>query len=179
MAKLKRFASHLTFCMPQKLLRQSVIEQDEDNRVTRIFSLNDGSVESAHTLFFDGVLSIAFVSLKHSLSQQQVESLSSDFQYVDLSVEPIKCIEKQSDKKLILDFGTVQPNEINKKLRAIAHQLSQFTLIEIIGACTYYPSVVLGIPSELAENERFNLFVWEGADLLNKKITDLTTVRRL
>ena len=40
------------------------VEQNGENAITRIFSLDDGIVETANTLFFDGILSAEIISVK-------------------------------------------------------------------------------------------------------------------
>ncbi|NDP20995.1 MAG: hypothetical protein GZ091_07945 [Paludibacter sp.] len=59
-----RFASQLVFCSPQQILRRTVIEQNEKNTITRIFSLDESVAESAQTSFFNGIISSEFISLK-------------------------------------------------------------------------------------------------------------------
>jgi hypothetical protein len=103
----------------------------------------------------------------------------SEFQYVDLSGCSDIVIDLNSDKNLILDFGTCDISFINSKLKYYAQFLSRFSLNDIISACTYYPALVLGKPSELIENECFKLIVWDGFDLVNKKFTNRTSVKNL
>ena len=43
------------------------MELDEQNVVRSIFSLDDGNVETAQTLFFDGILSQEIVSVKQHI----------------------------------------------------------------------------------------------------------------
>lgn len=174
-----RVATQLTFCSPQKLLRRTVVEQDLHSYITRIFSLDDGLVESAHTLFFDGVLSAQIRSLKLLLSPTDIDRVKADFQYVDLSDDCDFVLNLNLDKKLILDFGTCEPSVINIKLKYYAQQLSQLSLTDVLSACTYYPALILGETSEIIENQCTKLIIWDGFDLVNKKFTNRTFVRSL
>jgi len=41
-----------------------VVERDEQNLITDFYCLDNNSVESAQTLFFDGIISTEIISLK-------------------------------------------------------------------------------------------------------------------
>jgi len=45
-----RVVSQLIFCSPEKILRQTVVERNNHNFITRLFSLDDRTVESSQTL---------------------------------------------------------------------------------------------------------------------------------
>lgn len=176
---MKRVGSQLCFCSPALILRRMAVEQNDDNTVTRIFSLDDGIVESANTLFFDGILSAEIVSLKQSSATHLSEKLMVDYQYIDISEEiPTKEIASGS-KPLILDFGTDSPVQINKSLAQLAPSLSSFSIFEIIAACTYYPALLLNKIGKLCENRTTQLLLWENVDLVNKRITLQTRIRKI
>ena len=46
-----RVASQLIFYSPDEILRRTVVEQDEQKIITRLFSLDGNVVETAQTLF--------------------------------------------------------------------------------------------------------------------------------
>jgi hypothetical protein len=176
---MKRVGSQLCFCSPELILRRMAVEQNDDNTVTRIFSLDDGIVESANTLFFDGILSAEIVSLKQSGATHLSEKLMVDYQYIDISEEiPTKEIAPGS-KPLILDFGTDSPLQINESLAQLAPLLSTFSVFEIIAACTYYPALALNKTGELCENRTTQLLLWQNVDLVNKRITLQTRIRKI
>jgi hypothetical protein len=176
---MKRVGSQLCFCSPELILRRMAVERNDDNTVTRIFSLDDGIVESANTLFFDGILSAEIVSLKQSGATLLNEKLMDDYQYIDILEEiPTKEITPGS-KPLILDFGTDSPLQINESLAQLAPLLSTFSVFEIIAACTYYPALALNKTGELCENRTTQLLLWENVDLVNKRITLQTRVREI
>lgn len=176
---MKRVGSQLCFCSPEFILRRMAVEQDDENTVTRIFSLDDGIVESANTLFFDGILSAEIISLKQSGADSLSETLMDDYQYIDISVElPTQEITPTS-KPLLLDFGTNSVLQINKLLAQLASVLSSYSIYEIIAACTYYPALALNKVGELCENRTTRLLLWENVDLVNKRITLQTRIREI
>jgi hypothetical protein len=176
---MKRVGSQLCFCSPALILRRMAVEQNDENTITRIFSLDDGIVESANTLFFDGILSAEIVSLKQSGATLLSEKVMDDYQYIDISEEiPTKEIASGS-KPLILDFGTDSFLQINESLAQLAPLLSTFSVFEIIAACTYYPALALNKTGELCENRTTQLLLWENVDLVNKRITLQTRIRKI
>jgi len=72
---MKRVGSQLIYCSPDKLLRSSVVEQDENGYVIQFFDLQREQSETAQTLFFDGIISAEIISLKQYLSAKQIVEL--------------------------------------------------------------------------------------------------------
>lgn len=173
-----RIASQYIFCSPQQILSRMVVEQDEQNVITRLFGLDDCTVESSQTLFFDGIISIGIVSLKQNLLSINSTQLLENYNYIDCllidNTQPII----PTDKPLLLDFGSEIPDAINKFLPNIASVLSHFSVFEIIAACTYYPSLFLKQPVLLENGRSGKLQLWENVDLPNKKLTEYTRIRQ-
>ena len=173
-----RAGSQLTFCSPDEILRRTVVELNEQKIITRIFNLDEGNVEPAQTLFFDGILSSEIVSLKQNTGAY-ISCLFKDYNYVDFSLSlPTNGI-KQSDKPLIIDFGTNSPEIINNLLPQFTPFLEEFSIVEIIAACTYYPSVVLGCSAGLKENFCTGLILWEKVDLSKMSLLITTHIRKI
>ena len=171
-----RVSSQLTFCSPLEILRRTVVEQDEQKLVTRLFSLDECNVESAQTLFFDGIISAEIISLKEN--NAEVNEVMANYQYVDVSQTiPTQIIAV--DKPLLLDFGTHSTEKINQLLKQLAPALSAFSIFEIIAACTYYPGLALGKVGALASGRNTQLILWEGVDLVNKQIKESTRIREI
>lgn len=170
-----RVASQLTFCSPTQILRNAVVEFNEQLTITNLFSLDDGYVESAHTLFYDGIISAEIISLKESTVN--LKELFSSYNYIDFSQQPINIAA--SNKPLILDFGSSSIVEINKKINQFAVVLKAFSIMEIIAACCYFPVKVLGEFNGLSVGGRTGLVLWEGVDLVNKQITEQTRIRKI
>lgn len=173
-----RFSSQLVFCSPQQILRRTVIEQNEKNTITRIFSLDESIAESAQTSFFNGIISSEIVSIKQ-FSKDATDQLDSDYQYIDFSeVIPVKQIVP-SGKPLILDFGSNNTEAINRKLSTLASILVDFSIVDIIAAVTYYPAIIAGKINSVQENNSTRLLLWENIDFSNNRLTEKTRIRFL
>jgi ACT domain-containing protein len=175
---MTRFSSQLIFGSPNQILRRRVIEQNEENIISRIFSLDDNIAESAQTFFFDGIISSEIISLKQHITADEINN-NSDFQYIDLSIEIPEQSELSTEKSLILDFGTDNINEINQKIPELALYLENYSITEIIAACTYYPAIFMGKMCTIKENNKTQLVLWQNIDFMSKRITKNTKLRTL
>ena len=176
---MKRIASHFCFCSPDRILRRMVIEQDENYVVNRIFGLDEGNVESANTLFFDGILSAEVISLKEHTKFENPERIIKDYDYYDFSeVVPTTAIQR-SNKSLLLDFGTNNCHAITEKLHLLTTFLCDYSVFEIIAACTYFPALVLKKQAELTAPICTKIILWENIDLIGKKITQHSSIREI
>jgi hypothetical protein len=174
---MTRVTSQFTFCSPSKILRQAVIEQNNFNITTAIFNLGNSNIEPANTLFLDGIISNAIISLKENIRAEKIAGQTYEYQYLDLSYSfPIDEI-KPTKKPLILDFGTNDFEVINNTLTQTNKMLMHFTVFEIIAACTYYPALLLNISNSIEVNNYSRLVLWENIDFENKKITQQTRIR--
>ncbi|MDP4239084.1 MAG: hypothetical protein Q8904_06380 [Bacteroidota bacterium] len=174
-----RIGSQLTFCSPEKILRRAAVEQDGQNFITNFFSLDDGIVEPAHTLFYDGILSAEIVSVKQSADISQISNLLMDYRFLDLSESIPPGEIGRTDKPLVIDIGTTSADKFNPLLPHLALALSAYSIFEIIAACTYYPALLLGRTAGLAVGRRSRLLLWEHADLIKKELTPDTRVREM
>ena len=174
-----RVGSQLAFCSPNSILQRMVVELDDQHCVERIFSLDDGNVESAETLFYDGILSSGIVSLKQNISGESISKLINGYQYIDFSEHLFTLDIKLNDKPLIIDLGTDLPDKINNLLPRLSFGMPSLSVFEIIAACTFYPALLIGRPPGLIEDQCPNLILWENVDLINKKITVNTRIREM
>jgi len=156
-----------------------VVEVDEQNVIRSIYSLDDRNVETSQTLFFDGILSRGIVSVKQHISKADTYSLMQNYQYLDISENNLLSQIVLTTKPLIMDFGTMLPNEINKLIPFLASVFTELSIFDIIAACTYYPSLFLGWTAGLTENSIAQLVLWENVDLIEKKLTISTFVRAI
>ena len=156
-----------------------VVEQGDNQLLTNLFSLESQQVESAQTLFYDGILSMGVVSIKQQMVSTQGANLVANYQYVDLSSSPLSSIITPSNVPLVLDFGTTDIAEINPLLRLYYPLLSAFPIFDIIAACVYYPAQLLGRKCELEVGIATELNLWQGVDLVNKKLTEHTSVLKI
>lgn len=174
-----RASSHLIFCSPEQILRQSVVEQNTDKQITRLFSLNERTAETSHTLFFDGIISGEIFSIKQHSPELNMAEFSSDYHYLDFSAEIPSQVVEPLEKPLILDFGTTDVARITAKLTELYPFICMFSIFQIIAACTYYSAVILNCTAELNTNRSTELLLWENVDLVNKLITPQTKVRAI
>jgi hypothetical protein len=172
---MKRAASQITFCSPDKILRRNVVELNELGVISGFFSLDDNHVESSQTLFYDGIISAEIMSFKEQAST--TENLS-EYNYYDLSDKLPTSIEA-TERPLILDFGTNTNKEISTKLQSMAPALEVFSIFEIIAACCYFPAEALGKEASLEISHETKPILWEKTDLVNKRITDQINIRDL
>lgn len=173
---MMRVASQLIFCSPDDIRRRTVIELDAQQTVTHLFSLDESPVESAQTLFYDGILSAEIISVKENGAHS--ENLVAHYNYVDLS-SGISTEISRTEKQLILDFGTSSPEKINKHIAELTGILPAFSTFEIIAACCYFPALALGKTAALSTNRKATLLLWENTDLVNKKLTGQTRIRKI
>lgn len=177
---MTRFASQLIFCSPHQILSRTVVEQDERQIVTDLFSLDDRMAESSHTQFFDGILSAEIISLKQNVSQRDLIVLVKEYQYIDFSEHILKReIIPEGGKILLVDFGTDSTGFINEFIPRMAQVLSGFSVFDLIAACTYYPAKILGKPAGLSLNLHTQLLLWQQVDFANKRITEATRIKML
>ena len=176
---MRRITSQLIFCSPERILRRTVVERNEQQVITNLFSLDEKVVESAQTLFFDGVLSGGIVSLKENISTEKIAGLLFDYNYQDISEIIFENKIRSTEKPLVLDFGTTILSEINTKFKLLADDLTDFSLFEIIAACVYFPAKILGDSETLTVGRQVQLLLWEGTDLVNKCLTATTSLRKI
>lgn len=167
---MKCFASQLIFSSPEQIFRSSAIKLNSEGIISNIYNLMDLQVESANTLFFDGIISSEIISLKHNSINAIQSNYLSDFNYFDFSEEIIKHQLAISEKPLVFDFGNNSISEINRKIKLLSPLLSSFSIFDIIAACVYYPALILGLEPTLTENRKTDLLIWQGLDLVNKKL---------
>jgi len=173
---MKRVASHYTFCSPSMILRRAVVEQDDLLNVTQIFSLDEGFVESAHTQFFDGIISGEIISIKQNTNLENIKNLVEEFHYIDLSNENFVLETYNRTKPLLIDFGTNSVTQINLKLTKLT---IRFPIFEFIAACVYYPTLLIGQSPELQENRKSKLILWENVDLVKMELKFHSFIREL
>ena len=173
---MTRVASQLTFCSPQQILRHTVVEQDDTKVLISLFGLESQQVESAHTLFYDGIISMPVVSLKQHISSITVAGLVANYQYFDLTTTPLLGLITPSNKPLVLDFGTTDRTDFNRLLQLSYPLLRAFSIFEIIAACVYYPALLMGLHCSMEEGVSTELILWQGVDLVNKKLTQTTAI---
>ena len=156
-----------------------VVERDEQNLITDFYCLDNNSVESAQTLFFDGIISTEIISLKLNCGSRDIAKLTDKYRYYDLSEQVFAFEWNNNDKPLLLDFGTNSIAEINPKLANLAQINPTISIVDLIASCVYYPALVLGQEPDLKKGRRAGLLLWEKIDLINKTLTADSRVRQV
>ena len=174
---MTRSASQLLFCSPSEILWGVVVERDDLNIITRIFRVDENPVESAQTLFFDGIISGEIVSLKQNVSNEDLTYKIKDYNYVDISIGVPDI--KRTDKPLLLDFGIDSFDEINSRLTLYAAAFADISMFDLIAACVFYPALAIQRNADLAVGRQSELLLWENSDLLNKRFTPAVRVRKI
>ncbi|MEI7502673.1 MAG: hypothetical protein WCJ61_05270, partial [Paludibacter sp.] len=116
-------------------------------------------------------------SLKQISPSLNVAHLLENYNYIDLSSHSITHPIVRTEKPLLLDFNSNNPEYINQQLSQLSPISTQFSIFEIISACTYFPLYFMEQPATLEVSHIGKILLWEGVDLSNKKITERTRVR--
>jgi hypothetical protein len=166
---MKRIAAQLVVVDAGVLCRNLVIEQDENQTISKLIDLSTQNVETSGTIFHNGILSPEFFSLVPFVDLQTSDYLKYDI-YV-YSEGSFKLHQKGNSDKLIIDCGTDNPNIINQILTENYSFFIQFDLITIIEALTINPALAAGKTNYLKPGYNSKIMLWENCDLVNFKIT--------
>jgi len=161
---MKRVAAQLIHSSADKILRNHVIEVDNNGVITNIINLNSQQSETARTLFYNGIISSAVISLKLHLSDSEIKNLTAGYRYYDLSIES-NTVSTEGNGYLLLDFGTEDLTEINKLLKSKQKLISGLNIHLLIDACCYLPHIFINSSSQISIGEATKLYLWEGIDL--------------
>jgi len=174
---VKRFSAHVICALAGVELLRTVVEL-ENGLVVGIISLDNTSVETAHTLFVDGMITPGLISIKeeNKVESSKVPDLTN-FNYIDLSDGTGLPEVINTDLPLIFDFGTSNLPLVNKIIGKLAD--SGFSLLDLVNACIFHPSQVLGISSDIRVGHKTNLIHWRNVDLVNRKLTSLTRLEKV
>lgn len=167
---MKRFSSQLLFCTPETLKRKTVVEQDDDGRISKLIDLETRAVETAGTIFYDGVISCSPISLSLRLTDDDISRLPEKYEYLSLKTTLAKKFKHQTDKKTIVDFGTENGEEINNLLKVNAGYLDFLDIISLIAGSVYFPAIIAGLEPGCNEGKPTHIFLWQGIDMLNFKL---------
>jgi hypothetical protein len=164
---MKRLSSQLIITESAEVLRNSIVQISEID--INYHSVVDGNHETAHTIFFDGIISPPIISLtKCGINKSEIENCGYELiLFEDLIKE--KSVE---DKKIIIDFGTEDLLIINTILKNNNNKLNNFDSTYFIIACTASPNLFLKNTNKTPENRT----LWSGTNLIDKKITGQTSV---
>lgn len=166
---MKRTAAQLVLIDSDRICRNTVVEQDENNRVIQLKNLTELNVETAGTVFFDGLISPDLITI----SNQSVVlyPLFIQFSVYKFGNEGFQLIQQGISDNFILDCGSVDLETINHILIENVSFINQFDLISVIKSLTVNPALVCGKINSIIPGQVCRLIFWENCDLINKKIT--------
>ncbi|MDO9154186.1 MAG: hypothetical protein Q7U47_10905 [Paludibacter sp.] len=175
---MKRVCSQQIFCSPDVILRNTVVEQDSNNRITNLIALGNQLAETSHTLFYDGIISSEIMSVKFNIGSND-ENFLNDYQHINLQLNTSDKLFKPESKPLLLDFESNDLSIINAILKEKYYLLSNFNVFEIIAGCTYYPNYILNLSKEIKLFSKTNLLLWKGFHQTNNSINRQIEIIRL
>ena len=174
---MKRFTAHLIFPSAGVELLRSVVELDESGMITGVISLDNASVEPAHTLFLDGIITPGIVSIRELTEKDKKTPDLTNYHYLDLSDGTVPPHVIGTDLPLIIDFGTSNLSQANKIIEKFAS--SGFSIRQLVDACIFHPAEALGICVDVNVGNKTFLIHWQNMDVLNRKTTPLTRLEEL
>lgn len=166
----KRLSSQLLCLTADEIIKNAVIEIDDSGIISSVAGLQ---TETAHTLFYNGVISNSVISLK----ERNISVDSS--RYNHLIVRNKIDLNAIVAGVTIFDFGTESVNELNRIFRENLNAFSPFNLMEIIGACCYTPAKAAGINHSLEIGNHSQPVLWTGFDLSTRQIREPLRIQQL
>lgn len=171
---MKRICSHLSMNSPGKICRRQVIETNDQNIVTRLIDLHAETVETAHTLFYDGIISNSIVSL----SERNVKKIPDNYHVITFDLG----MQKKNSfvaGKTIIDFKTEDPRLINQIISNHQDFFKFIPAFELINACCYLPAEQAAIPHEITVGQKVDLILWNGIDLPTLQVKKSFTISKV
>lgn len=174
---MKRVGAQLIFCTPEIILRNHVIELNDEGLITNIFDLQTQQTETANTLFYNGIISTQIISLKQNLSESDFNKMVSNIQYINLTTKNIKPDHITND--MIVDFGTDNITEINKLLKDNFNLISILKINELINSCCYLPQQFIKPSAKIQISNQVQLLLWEGFNLATQQINSTIRISKI
>lgn len=163
---MKRLSSQLIITESAETLRNSVVEIN--NHTISYHNILTQNHETAHTLFYDGILSPLVISLAaRGITKREIENSG----YKTVLIENLDTV-KSFEEKTIIDFKTENPLIISDLIKKYQHTLCRFNSIDFIIACTVLPQLFISDFKSMSECRT----LWSGTNLADKKITGQTSV---
>jgi hypothetical protein len=164
---MKRLSSQLIITESAEILRNSIV-QITDVSIS-YHNILDENHETAHTVFYDGIISLPIISLtKRGINKSEIENCG----YILIPFENFIKEKNVEDKKIIIDFGTEDLLIINSLLKKNNRKLNHFDSCFFIIACTVSPYLFLENTNKTSDTR----ILWSGTNLIDKKITGQTFV---
>ncbi len=174
---MRRVSSQIIFSSSSRVLRNCVLEQDINGILTQIIDLQTQQSETHHTLFHDGIITNGIVSLRNELSDNELNKIKIAYNYFDFS--ELIHFKLDTKKPLLIDFSTSDSTTINQLISKHYKLFIEIDIFEILSACCFLPLQILNRPELIELNHKPQLVLWNNLNLIDKKITSITTVEYL
>jgi len=169
---MRRLSSSFLLISPTNIVQNHVIELNSEGVVSQLIDIEKQIAEPAQTLYYNGIISAEIVSLRNHFTPKEIKELSLTYNYVKISnLSTDSCIEL-NENLLVIDFETNNLNEISHIINNRKDVFSKLNVFQLISACTYYPIQILDLQKQIRVSNRPELVLWNGIDLINKRIND-------
>jgi len=175
---MKRFASQWLLCSDLSVLKNHMIEIEDNKQIVQLADLNSRSAETAGTVFLNGIIApeVVSLSLKNIPDEKVLTAGYGLFRAVNGRI--VELFRGLTDK-FIIDFGTEDVNEITALIQSNNMIIREISLEHLIHACTYAPASFLQNDVIIKSGALTGLSVWENVDFKNHLLTVNTQVRYL
>lgn len=175
---MKRFTAQWMLSHDRSILRNRMIELTDRNEIVQLVDLNHVAVETANTIFLNGVIAPEIVSInQRSIPEESIRASGMGlFSIRNAKFE--KVIQGETDD-FILDFSTEDSNEINSVIKNNFEFLAGYSLEDIIFACTYAPALLVQKDNPLKAGNITKLSFWADVDFVNHKLGASTKLSHL
>lgn len=134
--------------------------------------------ESAQTQYLDGVVSTFPFSLRESLAENEIRQISEEYNYLFLGDDSDLLILQDSNKPLMIDFGSIEPEIVQKRFVKHVDKLLHLNMREFIYAACIRPAIYFYRYSPLTPLAKSYVH-WEDLDVMNNRFTADTRIRSL
>lgn len=174
---MRRIGAHYLYVNPTTILLDGVVELSDKEEVIDFFSLRNLSVETSKTLFFSGILSPAFVSLKQHIHIPAHKTLMSSYQYIDFSSQLFD-IQLSSEQEFVFDFDDLSLPEIKKRIIFLQQENPSISLFDIIRAASFLPEEIINQNRPgIVVSKKMPIWLFENIDLKKKTILPESNIR--
>lgn len=162
---MKRFAAQYLLLDIDKWLRNRVIEQNDDLCLTAIYNLSEMQAETAHTLFYDGIISLFPLQLP--------SEIEPDHRIIEL----LKSLTDNHHSRAI--DGSIY-SQLSDRLNTFSDELrllsgSDFHLI--LKQCIFTPLKITDNYPQIVVGQYPVLVLWQNIDLKALKLTSSLQIK--
>ncbi len=169
---MRRISSQFILISPTSILQNHVVELNSEGVVCQLIDIEKQISEPAQTLYYNGIISAEIVSLRNNFSPKEINELSLTYNYINISnLSTESCVEL-NENPLVIDFETNNLKEVSQIINNKKNVFSKLNIFQLISACSYYPIQILDLQKQIRVSNSPELVLWNGIDLINKRIND-------